>query len=89
MQVEAVDHIKKKKIGKFSSTDRFRNTSMNLLVCFIYDNPGFRVVVKSTNSDYVKEQVESCTAKGVESWQANFEITPERVKLSKYFNLSY
>ena len=93
------DHIKKKKVGKFNSTDRFMkhlNELANslaehqraiLLICFMYDNPKFRVVVKSTNSEYVRKQVESCTAKGVESWQVNLEIAPERVKLSRYFKI--
>ncbi len=100
LQVELGDHLKKKKVGKFNSTDRFvkhLNELANslaehqraiLLVCFIYDNPGFKVIVKSTNSEYVREQVESCTTKGVESWQVNFEITPERVRLSKYFKIT-
>ena len=38
--------------------------------------------------DYVQEQVESCSAKGMETWQANFEITHLGVKLRKYFKLS-
>lgn len=100
LQVDIGDHIKTKKIGKFNSTDRFVkhiNELANslsdheraiLLVCFIYDNPGFKVEVRSENSDYVQEQVESCSAKGMETWQANFEITPLGVKLRKYFKLS-
>jgi sugar fermentation stimulation protein A len=59
-----------------------------LLCCFIYDNPGFQVIERSTNYDEVKATVDASVAKGVETWQANFRITPIEVTLEKYFPIS-
>ena len=56
-----------------------------LLTCFIYDNPGFQVIERSTNYDEVKQIVDDCVAKGVETWQANFKLTATEVRLEKYF----
>jgi len=56
-----------------------------MLVVFIYDNPGFEIVEKSTNYDEVKAIVDASVVRGVETWQANFKITPEQVTLEKYF----
>jgi sugar fermentation stimulation protein A len=59
-----------------------------LLTCFLYDNPGFEVVERSTNYEQVSAAVSKATAAGVEIWQANFKITPSSVELTKYFRLS-
>ena len=95
------EHIKIKKIGKFSSTERFikhinelatsfdNNRRAILLVCFIYDNPGFKVEVKSTNSDFVESEVQKVISKGIEIWQINFSISSEGVKLLKYFDITH
>lgn len=100
LQVEYGSHIKTQKVAPFSSTDRFvkhvkelanslgENQRAILLNCFIYDNPGFIVGVKSTNSEYVSEQVQNSTNSGVELWQVNFKITAERVELIRYSPLS-
>ena len=56
-----------------------------MLTCFIYDNPGFRIIEKSTKYDEVKEVVDNSISKGVETWQANFKITPTGVTLDRYF----
>lgn len=100
MQVECGAHIKTKPAAPFSSTDRFvkhiselasslgERQRAILITCFLYDNPGFEVGVKSTNSEFVGERVRQSTEKGVEIWQANFEITPQNVKLIRYFRLS-
>lgn len=40
---------------------------------------------KSSNYEQVKETVDKSIASGVELWQANFEITPNMVKLNRYF----
>lgn len=97
LQVEYGPHIKVTKVAPFSSTDRFvkhinelanslnENQRAILLICFIYDNPGFEVGVRSTNSEYVREQVKKSTSKGVETWQVNFRITPKKVELTRYF----
>ncbi|MBE5748107.1 MAG: DNA/RNA nuclease SfsA [Clostridiales bacterium] len=99
LQVDYPDYIKLKKPAPFSSTGRFAKHMAQLaesledhqrailLVCFIYDNPGFKVVNKSTNYDQVKDTVSTSVHKGVEMWQANFRLTPTHVELEKYFPL--
>ena len=58
-----------------------------LLIVLIYDNPGFRVVERSTNYDEVKRIVDECVSKGVEIWQANFSIDREKVRMERHFRL--
>lgn len=97
LQVDVPEWVKTKKAAPFSSTDRtskhfeelWRSLAEHeraiLLVCFVYDNPGFKIVERSTNYDRVKELVDRNVARGVETWQANFEITPLGVELKKHF----
>ena len=59
-----------------------------MLICFIYDNPGFKVIEKSTKYEEVKRIVDENIEKGVEIWEANFKITPSQVNLEKYFRIS-
>ena len=101
IQLPYPKHIKTKKVGKFSSTERFikhinelagslaTNQRAILLVCFIYDNPGFKVEVRSTNSDFVESEVQKCISKGIEIWQVNFSISKEGVRLTKYFEITH
>ncbi|APM39860.1 DNA/RNA nuclease SfsA [Clostridium kluyveri] len=97
LQVEYPNYIKTKKVTPFSSTDRFVKHMIELgkslqsrqrailLICFIYDNPGFEVIEKSTNFEEVRAAVDKSITLGVEMWQANFEIQPEGVRLVRYF----
>ncbi len=99
LQVDIPDYVKTKKVTPFSSTDRMTRHMRELassleshqravmLIVFIYDNPGFRVVERSTNYEQVKATVEECVSKGVETWQANFRIDPEGVSLIRYFRI--
>jgi len=99
LQVDIPDYIRVKKTAPFSSTDRMTRHMQELagslqshqkavlLIVFIYDNPGFRVVERSTNYDEVKRIVDECVSKGVEIWQANFSIDSERVRLERHFRL--
>ena len=101
IQLPYPEHIKTKKVGKFNSTERFikhinelagslaNSQRAILLVCFIYDNPGFRVEVRSTNSDFVENEVWKCISKGIEIWQVNFSISKEGVRLLKYFEITH
>lgn len=100
LQVTTPDYVKTKKSTPFSSTDRFvkhitelanslkSNERAILLITFIYDNPGFEVVERSTNYEQVKAVVEKSKNKGVEIWQANFHIEPDVVRLKRYFKIS-
>ncbi len=97
LQVDIPAWVKTKKETPFSSTGRMsrhfeelggslkEHERAILLVCFLYDNPGFEIIEHSTNYDQVKEIVDRNVSKGVETWQANFEITPRGVELKKYF----
>lgn len=101
IQLPYPEHVKTKKVGKFSSTERFikhinelagslaNNQRAILLVCFIYDNPGFKVEVKSTNSDFVESEVQRCISKGIEIWQVNFSISSVGVRLLRYFDITH
>ncbi len=97
LQIDIPDYVKTKKSTPFQSTDRFVKHVMELgnsleghqrailLTCFIYDNPGFKVVERSTHYEEVKATVEKSKSLGVEIWQVNFEIQPDGVRLQKYF----
>ena len=101
IQLPYPEHIKTKKTGKFSSTERFvkhinelagslaNQERAILLVCFIYNNPGFKVEVRSTNSDFVESEVQKCISKGIEIWQVNFSISKDGVRLTKYFDITH
>ena len=97
LQIDIPDYVKTKKVTPFNSTDRFvkhitelgksleNHQRAILLTCFIYDNPGFQVINKSTNYEEVKSAMDKSKSLGVETWQANFEIQPDRVRLIRYF----
>ena len=97
LQIEIPGYVKTKKVTPFNSTDRFvkhitelgnslqSHQRAILLTCFIYDNPGFKVIEKSTHYDEVKATVERSKSLGVEIWQANFELQSEGVRLIRYF----
>lgn len=97
LQIDIPDYVKTKKSTPFQSTERFVKHVMELgnslashqrailLMCFIYDNPGFKVVERSTNYDEVKATVEKSKSLGVEIWQVNFEIQADGVRLLRYF----
>jgi sugar fermentation stimulation protein A len=100
LQVDIPDYVATKKVTPFSSTERFtkhitelanslsNNERAILLTCFLYDNPGFQVIERSINYEQVKIAVDMATQAGVETWQANFQISPSSVKLLRYFKLS-
>lgn len=99
LQVEVPEWVGRKRHAKFASTGRFQRHITELanslaeheravlLVCFVYDNPGFEVVEPSANYEQTKAAVDAACGRGVEAWQANFEITPQGVQLAKHFQL--
>ncbi|MBR0271565.1 MAG: DNA/RNA nuclease SfsA [Methanobrevibacter sp.] len=100
LQVEYGSDIKRKKVTPFSSTDRFvkhmnelagslkDNERAILLNTFQYDNPGFKIINKSTNYEEVSSTVKDCVEKGVEIWQVNMKIDAEGVELIKVWDIS-
>ena len=101
LQVEVPSWVKVKKATPFSSTGRMQrhvgelaksladHQRAVLLVCCIYDNPGFQVVERSTNYEQVKATMDASVARGVAVWQANFRLTPAGVTLQKVMPVSF
>ena len=101
LQVDVPAWVKTKKRTPFSSTGRMQrhvgelaasladHQRAVLLTCFVYDNPGFQVIERSTNYEQVSATMANAQARGVEAWQANFRITPERVTLQRVAPLSH
>lgn len=99
LQIDIPPYVKRKKSSPFSSVDRLvkhvRDLTQSLqthqrailLLCFLYDNPGFRVTQPSTRYKEVSDLVHDCLQRGLEMWQANFRVTPEGVALGKYFQI--
>lgn len=99
LQIDIPKHVLTKKSAPFSSTERFikhitelasslkNHERAILLNCFIYDNPGFQIIEKSTHYEEVKIVVDNSLKAGVELWQANFKITDKGIKLIKYFRI--
>lgn len=100
LQVEYDSDIKRKKVTPFSSTDRFvkhmreladslnDNERAILLTTFQYDNPGFKIINKSTNYVEVSSTVKDCVSRGVEIWQINMKIDSEGVELISVSDIS-
>ncbi len=100
IQLSIPEYVKIRKTSLFSSTTRMvkhmsdlanslkTNQRAIMLLVFLYDNPGFKVISRSTNYQEVFKVVQSSLAEGVEIWQANFKITPEQIELSRYFPLT-
>lgn len=101
IQLEIPDYVKQKKVVAFSSIDRFCKHVIDLkeslkshqraimLLAFLYDNPGFKVLTRSKGFDKIQELTNDVFLNGVELWQANFKITPNEVTLSRYFKLDF
>lgn len=101
IQLPIPNHVRQKKPSPFTSVDRFckhvvdlKNSLENhqraiMLLVFIYDNPGFKVLDRGTEFNKVRRLTTEAFLGGVELWQANFEITPHAVTLNKYFQLDF
>lgn len=99
LQIDIPPYVKRKNSSPFSSVDRLvkhvkdltkslqTHQRAILLLCFLYDNPGFRVAQPSTRYKEVSNLVYDCLQRGLEMWQANFQVTPEAVLLGKYFQI--
>ena len=100
LQVDIPDYINTKKQTQFNSTDRFikhitelgktleKNQRAILLTCFVYDNPGFKVMERSKNYNKINNIVKQNVSLGVELWQANFEINTKYISLKSYSRFS-
>lgn len=101
IQMPIPEYVNRKKLAQFSSIDRFYKHVTDLknslkshqraimLLVFIYDNPGFKVLTQSTSFEKIQKLTTEAFLNGVELWQANFKITSESVTLSRYFQLDF
>lgn len=101
IQLPIPEYVNRKKLAQFFSIDRFckhvtdlKNSLQShqraiMLLVFIYDNPGFKVLTQSTSFEKIRKLTTEAFSNGVELWQANFKITPESVTLSRYFQLDF
>jgi sugar fermentation stimulation protein A len=99
LQVTLGDHIHTRARPPLAATDRLvkhiaelgRSLDAHeraiLLVCFLYDNPGFQVQ-KSSHHSEVKAQVAQAVKRGVEIWQVNFELDQTGVRVRHHYELT-
>ncbi|WP_138756376.1 DNA/RNA nuclease SfsA [Paenibacillus sinopodophylli] len=100
LQVEIKDHIEVKKNSEFNSFERFikhigelgsslsDNDRAIMIVCLIYENPGFKVGMANKQSNQIMHLIQDSIKNGFEIWQVNFKITPTEVSLSEYTNIT-
>lgn len=89
----------KKNPAKFDSFDRFVRHYNDLagsilgksravvLLCYFYDAEPFKPPAPDRHSVKIQNAAKNATLKGVENWQANFEIDKKGVSLIDYFKL--
>lgn len=99
IQLPVPEYVRTKKLAPSSSIDRLikhvaelRNSLQHnrraiMLLVFMYDNPGFKVITRSKYYEKVRDVTTESFSNGVELWQANFKITPPHVSLDKYFRI--
>lgn len=98
IQTDVPDYVPRLPDKPFSSTERamrhLRELAASLanhdraiiLYCLYYENTGFRYY-HGTTYDEVMHTVQACRDAGVELWQADFELTSERITLQRYYQL--
>jgi sugar fermentation stimulation protein A len=91
LQIPLGDHIRTRKIPPLAATDRLvkhlselgdsleQHQRAVLLICFLYDNPGF-IARASSHHSVVQTHVNEAVQAGVEIWQANFALDPRGVR---------
>lgn len=99
LQITLGDQIRTRPHTPFDSTDRLvrhigelahslaAHQRAIMLVCFLYDNPGFQIL-HSSRHNQVKTQVAKALRQGVEIWQVNFELDPTGVRVRDYHELT-
>jgi sugar fermentation stimulation protein A len=100
LQLSLGDHIARRKVPEFNSYDRFvrhigeiadslaAGRRAVLLVCFVYDNPGFKAPPRHRKSDFVKKMVGRAVRKGIRIWQVNFDLGADGVRLARHFDIT-
>jgi sugar fermentation stimulation protein A len=98
LQIPLGVHVRTRPHTAFDSTDRMvkhlgelgRSLETHqraiLLLCFLYDNPGFQVL-PSTHHRADKNRVTQAVRRGVELWQVNFTIADDSAQVLRYHRL--
>ncbi|MFI0733635.1 DNA/RNA nuclease SfsA [Streptomyces sp. NPDC021225] len=94
-------HIRTRRQAPFDSTDRMirhigelgdslgGHQRAILIVCFLYDNPGFQVGPNpSTRQAAVRTKVAAAVDQGVEIWQVNFLLDANGVRVGRQTELT-
>jgi len=99
LQVTLGEHVQTRKRPPLVATDRLARhvgelgdslaaqQRAILLVCFLYDNPGFQVAPSGRGSQ-VKAQVDRALRQGVEIWQVNFGLDPTGARVLAHHDLT-
>ncbi|MFE2944153.1 DNA/RNA nuclease SfsA [Streptomyces sp. NPDC059255] len=99
LQVALGDHVRTRPRPPLASTDRLvkhigelgRSLQAHqravLVVCFLYDNPGFEVR-PSSHHDQVQASVAQAVRGGVEIWQVNFRLDAAGVHVAHHSDLT-
>ena len=99
LQVSVGDHVRTRPHAPLDSTGRMvrhigelgRSLAAHqraiMLVCFLYDNPGFQIL-KSSRHSWVKAQVAQALHQGVEIWQVNFQLDTTSVRVLRHYELT-
>ncbi|AXG82316.1 DNA/RNA nuclease SfsA [Streptomyces paludis] len=99
LQVALGDHVRTRPSPPLASTDRLvkhigelgrglkAHQRAVLLVCFLYDNPGFQVR-PSSHHDEVRASVAQAVQDGVEIWQVNFRLDTTGVRVARHRDLT-
>lgn len=100
LQVDLAGHVRTRVRPPLQSTDRLARhiTELGasladhqraiLLVCFLYDNPGF-IVQPSRHHTAVHARVVEAVGRGVELWQVNLLLDPAGARVSRYHSLTH
>ncbi|WP_425246320.1 DNA/RNA nuclease SfsA [Streptomyces sp. NEAU-NA10] len=99
LQVPLGDHVRTRPRPPLASTDRLvkhigelgdsleAHERAVLLVCFLYDNPGFQVRPSSRHEE-VGAQVARAVRRGVEIWQVNLLLDEAGARVGRHFELT-
>jgi sugar fermentation stimulation protein A len=83
--LDATDRLARH-IGELGQSLAARQRAI-LLICFLYDNPGFQVL-PSRHHTAVKAQVSQAIRQGIEFWQVNFGLDDTGVRVLRYHELT-
>lgn len=100
LQVDYGSHLSLKKQTSFSSVDRLikhlndlsllslEGNRIIMLVCFLYQNPGFNVQNQSKKYIDIQSSVSNAIRSGLEIWQLNLKMTSTSIIFDNLFEIT-